>query len=90
MVKKLSPKATADFAIRLKMARERKFESAKDFANFIGVEEETYRTYERAENEPNITTLCAIARGLNASLDHLILGEVPPVVTAQNPIREVV
>ncbi len=75
--KALPPIARQEFAQRLRLAREQKYTTAADFAKAVGIEAETYRTYERADREPNITNLILIARKLDASLDFLVLGDIP-------------
>lgn len=65
------------FALRLRTARAQKFPSAKAFADALGVEHETYRTWERGDREPNISAICKIARTLDISLDYLVLGDFP-------------
>ena len=68
------------FGRRLKLARLRtQWKSAASFAVELGLKDETYRCYERGESEPSLLTLAQIAIKLNASLDHLILGDLPPV-----------
>lgn len=74
----------AGFPRRLQLARERRFESAAAFAREMGIENETCRCYERGDSEPDIATLAEIAMRLDVSLDHLILGDVPP---PRMPIR---
>ena len=50
--------------------------SMKDFAQLLGLQEETYRRYERAETEPSLKTLSAIRRVTGVSLNSLVAGEV--------------
>jgi transcriptional regulator with XRE-family HTH domain len=70
------------FAKRLKAARIFKgFETQKDFAGAVGLEDETYRRYERAETEPTIGCLIRMATKLEVTLDFLVAGsqgEPPP------------
>ena len=65
------------FALRLKMARERKYQTATAAAEAIGLEAETYRRYERAETEPDISTLSKLAEVFDVSTDYLIRGDLP-------------
>ena len=67
------------FALRLKNARETKHPTARAFAVRLGFEDETYRSWERGDREPNIQAICKIARELNVSLDYLILGDLPSI-----------
>lgn len=71
------------FADRLKVARSRKFDNAADFARDRGIEVETYRRWERAETEPDITNLNIILQGLDVSADYLVTGNLPPPPKAQ-------
>lgn len=49
--------------------------TAKDFAGELGIEDETYRSYERGETQPPIETLAKIKHVTKASLDWLICGD---------------
>ncbi len=84
MTKKMLPKARADFALRLRMAREADYPTAKSFAGAIGVEDETYRMWERGDREPDITNMVKIASKLRISLDFLIMGDLPKL-PSQDP-----
>lgn len=77
------PKSAAReaFARALQMARRRKHASAAAMARALGVEEETYRRYERAETEPSIAELGRMAQELDVSTDFLVLGDIPPPKT---------
>jgi transcriptional regulator with XRE-family HTH domain len=67
------------FGRRLKLARLRKkYRSAAEFARELGLEEETYRYYERGQSEPSLFMLGQIALKLQVSLDYLILDDLPP------------
>lgn len=46
-----------------------------EFAQLLGLAEETYRRYERGETEPSLTTLTKLHRLTGASLDYLITGD---------------
>jgi transcriptional regulator with XRE-family HTH domain len=73
-----APPARSAFGARLRAARESKgFEHAYQFADRLGVEHETYRSWERADREPCITHLRDIALKLDVSLDYLIIGTLP-------------
>lgn len=76
------PKPRADirdlFARRLKVARLRKYSRAAQFAREIGIEEETYRRWERGETEPGLADLNTILQKLDVSADHLVTGDLPP------------
>ena len=77
--RKMPSKETMAFAHRLEDARASKYKTAAAFARTIGVEDETYRTWERGEREPHIAAICKIARALDVSLDYLILGDLPAI-----------
>lgn len=83
--KPVAPETLA-FANRLTMTREQRgYDSAAKFAKAIGVEDETYRTWERGIREPAIPNICKIARKLDISLDYLILGDLPSYKTPTKP-----
>ena len=71
------PKIRVLFAARLKIARQHRYKYASKFASVLEIEHERYRTWERAEREPDITHLFKIADALDVSLDFLILGDIP-------------
>lgn len=71
------PPARVAFATNLKTARRRRHRYQKDMAKALGIEPERYRTWERAEREPDITNLAKIAVELDVSLDFLICGIIP-------------
>lgn len=84
MGKRKASDDTKRFADRLREVREaRDFATGEDFAERIDVLPATYRAWERGDNEPGIANLIKIQRGLNVSLDYLIAGVVPGVVTSQ-------
>ena len=63
------------FSERLKVARLKAgFATRRAFADSLGIQAPTYRTYERGERQPDFETLCAIAEATSTSLDHLIRG----------------
>ncbi len=64
-----------DFARRLKAARiTAGYRSMKAFAEALGVEDETYRRWERGETEPGLARLRRISKLTSISLDILISG----------------
>jgi transcriptional regulator with XRE-family HTH domain len=48
--------------------------TADAFAKELGIEAETYRTYERGDSQPNLETLAKIRQVTQHSLDTLICG----------------
>ncbi len=77
LIKDGGPEERVKFAARLKIAREKRYKTQKDFAHKIGIEAERYRMWERAKREPDITHFVKIATELDVSLDFLIMGELP-------------
>lgn len=66
---------TQAFANRLKtMRKARDYKTAKAFAVALGIEDATYRTYERAEAEPNFSTFLRICQVLDSSPNDLLVG----------------
>lgn len=58
--------------IRLKALRKlRGYKSAKEFADFIGMQEKTYRNYEQGARGINLETACRLCDALGCSLDEL-------------------
>lgn len=55
----------------LKLEREKRNISMKQFAIQIGIRPDTYRKYERGEREPDIDTLIKIANQYSVSMDYL-------------------
>lgn len=81
-------RALSDFAIRLAHARiNAGFQTKALLARAIGLEEETYNRYERAETEPNLFTLAKIAETTRTSLDQLIRGRKPET-EGERPLRK--
>ena len=79
------PPARAQFAQRLAQAREQAgYEYRIEFARALGVEKETYNRWERAETEPDITSLRKISQIANVSLDFLLLGNLPAPMTSSS------
>lgn len=73
MPKKKAPAARVAFAKRLRAYRELAgFRTAKEFADRIGKEENTYTRYERAETEPDISTLMLICLTLDITPNDLL------------------
>lgn len=61
------------FAIRLREARKRSgFKTAKSLAQALQIDENRYTRYERAEVEPSLTVLVAIADTLKVPIDYLL------------------
>jgi len=66
------------FARRLEAARiSAGYETMRDFAAALGVQEARYRRWEAAETEPDIFHLMRIAALTKVSLDVLIAGQRP-------------
>lgn len=73
MAVELAPIARSQFAKRLKAIRtQRGFERARYFAESLGIEENRYTRYERAEVEPSLTLLHKICATLHVSPDQLL------------------
>jgi transcriptional regulator with XRE-family HTH domain len=65
MVAVPAPAVRAEFAKRLRALRaQRGYERARHFAKALGIEENRYTRYERAEVEPNLTLLFEICQKL--------------------------
>jgi transcriptional regulator with XRE-family HTH domain len=81
----LAPDARSRFATRLKRLRlQRGFERARFFARALGIEENRYTRYERAEVEPSLTLLQKICDTLHVSPNELLgFAEVPPAFAAR-------
>lgn len=57
------------------------FVTAKEIADALDLEVETYRRYERGETDPNLATLLKIRKLTDTSLDKLISGpDVIPIL----------
>lgn len=79
---RLSPRRVREaFGIRLKQARQRKFETAAEFARSIDVHPATYGRWERGEVEPGIAHLIELVRATEVSADFLVSGDLPPPET---------
>jgi transcriptional regulator with XRE-family HTH domain len=75
----LAPDARSRFATRLKRLRlQRGFERARFFARTLGIEENRYTRYERAEVEPSLTLLHKMCDTLRVTPNELLGFAEPP------------
>jgi transcriptional regulator with XRE-family HTH domain len=73
MPKTLAPEVRSQFAKRLKTMRVQSgFERARYFAKALGIEENRYTRYERAEVEPSLTLIHKICEVLRVSPNELL------------------
>src|SRR5262245_47643257 len=73
MPKTLAPEVRSQFAKRLKSMRVQSgFERARYFAKALGIEENRYTRYERAEVEPSLTLIHKICEVLQVSPNELL------------------
>jgi len=73
MAQTLAPDVRARFAQRLKMLRTRRgFDRARYFARSLGIEENRYTRYERAEVEPSLTLIHKMCETLRISPNELL------------------
>ncbi|MBO0766071.1 MAG: helix-turn-helix transcriptional regulator [Hyphomicrobiaceae bacterium] len=73
MAKTLAPEVRSQFAKRLKAMRvQGGFERARYFAKALGIEENRYTRYERAEVEPSLTLIQKICEVLRVSPNELL------------------
>src|SRR5262245_23531300 len=73
MPKTLAPEVRSQFAKRLKTMRVQSgFERARYFAKALGIEENRYTRYERAEVEPSLTLIHKICEVLHVSPNELL------------------
>jgi transcriptional regulator with XRE-family HTH domain len=73
MTKTLAPEVRSEFAKRLKSMRTQKgFPRARYFAKALGIEENRYTRYERAEVEPSLTLIHKICEVLGVSPNQLL------------------
>jgi transcriptional regulator with XRE-family HTH domain len=73
MAKSLAPNVRAQFAQRLKNIRaQRGFGRARHFAKSLGIEENRYTRYERAEVEPSLTLIHKICDTLGITPNQLL------------------
>ena len=64
----LAPEVRSQFAKRLRTMRtQRGFERARYFAKSLGIEENRYTRYERAEVEPSLTLIHKMCETLRVS-----------------------
>jgi DNA-binding XRE family transcriptional regulator len=79
MAQTLAPEVRARFAQRLKTLRtQRGFDRARYFAKALGIEENRYTRYERAEVEPSLTLIHKMCETLQVSPNELLgLPDVP-------------
>ena len=75
----LAPDVRSRFATRLKRLRlQRGFERARFFARTLGIEENRYTRYERAEVEPSLTLLHKMCDTLRVTPNELLGFAEPP------------
>ena len=73
MAQTLAPDVRARFAQRLKTLRtQRGFDRARYFARSLGIEENRYTRYERAEVEPSLTLIHKMCETLRVSPNELL------------------
>src|SRR5262245_51589502 len=73
MPKTLAPEVRSEFAKRLKTMRTQKgFPRARYFAKTLGIEENRYTRYERAEVEPSLTLIHKMCEVLEVSPNQLL------------------
>jgi transcriptional regulator with XRE-family HTH domain len=73
MAHTLAPEVRSQFAQRLKMLRtQRGFDRARYFARTLGIEENRYTRYERAEVEPSLTLIHKMCATLRVSPNELL------------------
>ena len=66
-----------EFAQRLKIVRRKHYEYAAGGARALGIEDETYRRWERAETEPSIENIQKICAEFQCGADFLVLNKIP-------------
>lgn len=73
MTSTLAPHVRSQFAKRLKIIRAQKgFHRARYFASRLGIEENRYTRYERAEVEPSLTLIHKMCETLNVTPNELL------------------
>ena len=73
MAQMLAPEVRSQFAQRLKNLRtQRGFDRARYFAKSLGIEENRYTRYERAEVEPSLTLIHKMCETLRVSPNELL------------------
>lgn len=87
MATMLAPEVRLQFARRLKDMRTRRgFDRARYFAKSLGIEENRYTRYERAEVEPSLTLIHKMCETLRVSPNELLgFGELAPQPFAGAP-----
>jgi len=82
-----APAVRAEFARRLRALRaQRGFERARHFAKALGIEENRYTRYERAEVEPNLSLIFEICQKLAVTPNELLgFGEVGDAIRPAVP-----
>jgi transcriptional regulator with XRE-family HTH domain len=93
MDKPLAPEVRSQFAQRLKEMRVQSgFPRARYFAKSLGIEENRYTRYERAEVEPSLTLIHKMCEILRVSPNELLgFAEIGGLISpgfAENPPRE--
>jgi transcriptional regulator with XRE-family HTH domain len=93
MDKPLAPEVRSQFAQRLKEMRVQSgFPRARYFAKSLGIEENRYTRYERAEVEPSLTLIHKMCETLRVSPNELLgfaeTGGLPIPGLAESPSRE--
>ena len=69
----LAPNVRSQFAKRLKIIRtQRGFDRARYFAKSLGIEENRYTRYERAEVEPSLTLIHKMCATLHVTPNELL------------------
>jgi DNA-binding XRE family transcriptional regulator len=89
MTTALAPAVRAQFAKRLRVLRAQQgYERARHFAKALGIEENRYTRYERAEVEPSLTLIYEICQKLAVTPNELLgfaeleAGKPPPLAPA--------
>lgn len=87
----LAPAVRAQFAKRLRALRaQRGYERARHFAKSLGIEENRYTRYERAEVEPSLTLIYEICQKLAVTPNELLGfadgAAQPPTPAAAEPL----
>src|SRR6188474_203035 len=86
MAQMLAPEVRSQFAQRLKSLRtQRGFDRARYFARSLGIEENRYTRYERAEVEPNLTLIHKMCETLRVSPNELLGFAEPGQVRSFEP-----
>jgi transcriptional regulator with XRE-family HTH domain len=84
MAKTLAPEVRSQFAKRLKSMRVHSgFQRARYFAKSLGIEENRYTRYERAEVEPSLTLIHKICEVLRVSPNELLGFDEPRTATVR-------